>query len=461
MSPSPTRKEFGLPPGVSAWVERVSGAQLARCELRPGGGASREGAFVELRYEDGRVRLCYLTYDLRAEIQSDRLVGFAAEASAIAALQGTAVRVAGLVAYDETYRAMLTDRVQGEADFGALKIDDDRRLVAEDFMAQLAALHQLDVGRLQLKGFPELAPPSHYVHKRLAGLSAKHQAGSEDPLLVFALRWLADNVPADPPRTVLTHGDAGPANFLYQDCRVTALLDWEMTHFGDPMEDLAWIAIRMLFVDFQSLAECFAAYERASATLVDLQKVRYYCVYALASLAVDTYADLNQSTGVFQGVLGNYLVYFDCHTRALIERIAEFAEMTLPVLDLPEIDEGANSRSFDIALGELRTLIIPRIDDALAGHRAKALTRVIKYWKSLDRYKMRFDQMEVDETAVALGRSFDSLNHAREALVDAIRARSVDDAVVIRLLYLRIQRQAVIMAPALGPLANRPLSSLT
>jgi len=43
-------------------------------------------------------------------------------------------------------------------------------------------------------------------------------------------------------RTVLCHGDVGPGNFLHDGDRVTALLDWEFAHFGDPMDDLAgWI----------------------------------------------------------------------------------------------------------------------------------------------------------------------------------------------------------------------------
>jgi aminoglycoside phosphotransferase len=41
---------------------------------------------------------------------------------------------------------------------------------------------------------------------------------------------------------VLVHGDFGPNNVLLhpESFAVTALLDWEFAHLGDPIEDLAW-----------------------------------------------------------------------------------------------------------------------------------------------------------------------------------------------------------------------------
>jgi Ser/Thr protein kinase RdoA (MazF antagonist) len=41
---------------------------------------------------------------------------------------------------------------------------------------------------------------------------------------------------------VLVHGDFGPQNLLIDEevPRVTALLDWEFAHMGEPVEDLAW-----------------------------------------------------------------------------------------------------------------------------------------------------------------------------------------------------------------------------
>jgi aminoglycoside phosphotransferase (APT) family kinase protein len=44
------------------------------------------------------------------------------------------------------------------------------------------------------------------------------------------------------PRAVIVHGDFGPQNIIVAPRRwePVALLDWEWTHLGDPVEDLAW-----------------------------------------------------------------------------------------------------------------------------------------------------------------------------------------------------------------------------
>jgi hypothetical protein len=39
---------------------------------------------------------------------------------------------------------------------------------------------------------------------------------------------------------VLVHGDSGPGNFLHDGHHLTGVLDWELSDWGDPMDDLAW-----------------------------------------------------------------------------------------------------------------------------------------------------------------------------------------------------------------------------
>lgn len=52
-----------------------------------------------------------------------------------------------------------------------------------------------------------------------------------DPAWVPGLRGRGD---------VVVHGDFGPQNVLIEDGRIGALLDWEFTHVGRTIEDLAW-----------------------------------------------------------------------------------------------------------------------------------------------------------------------------------------------------------------------------
>ena len=55
------------------------------------------------------------------------------------------------------------------------------------------------------------------------------------------LRELQEDT-AGPDATVLVHGDFGPNNTLFDPATfaTTAVLDWEWSHRGDPVDDLAW-----------------------------------------------------------------------------------------------------------------------------------------------------------------------------------------------------------------------------
>ena len=65
--------------------------------------------------------------------------------------------------------------------------------------------------------------------------------GGPQPITWAAVRWLRRNPPPPPRRLSVVHGDFRTGNFLYDDAGgVRGILDWEMAHLGDPLEDLAW-----------------------------------------------------------------------------------------------------------------------------------------------------------------------------------------------------------------------------
>ena len=61
------------------------------------------------------------------------------------------------------------------------------------------------------------------------------------PIIRAAIRRLYANPPPPAERITVVHGDYRSGNFLHDGAgRLLALLDWEMAHLGDPLEDLAW-----------------------------------------------------------------------------------------------------------------------------------------------------------------------------------------------------------------------------
>lgn len=72
--------------------------------------------------------------------------------------------------------------------------------------------------------------------------------------IACAFEWLRVNIPQEPVKLSLVHGDAGPHNMLMHEGKVSAKLDWELAHVGDPCEDLTycrmWVDQIMPFEDF-------------------------------------------------------------------------------------------------------------------------------------------------------------------------------------------------------------------
>ncbi len=76
----------------------------------------------------------------------------------------------------------------------------------------------------------------------LAALRASYDGlGQPHPTFELALRALAGGPP--PARRTLVHGDFRMGNLMVDGQRVTAVLDWELTHFGDALEDLGWLCV--------------------------------------------------------------------------------------------------------------------------------------------------------------------------------------------------------------------------
>ena len=99
--------------------------------------------------------------------------------------------------------------------------------------AALAAVHRMPAD-------PALAPP---IDDPLALLQGMHESlGEVHPTFDLAFRALQEGRPAAAPRT-LVHGDFRMGNLMVGPQGLSGVLDWELTHLGDPIEDLGWVCV--------------------------------------------------------------------------------------------------------------------------------------------------------------------------------------------------------------------------
>ncbi len=131
--------------------------------------------------------------------------------------------------------------VQGGRAPGLFEVDpygDSRAHTGTELFTAMGALH-----RIEPDAADQAALPTMDATTRLAHWKAEIQAHAlrPEPVVKAAIRWLERHVPAASGPLALVHGDFRSGNFLVDgNAHLLAILDWEMAHIGDPMEDLAW-----------------------------------------------------------------------------------------------------------------------------------------------------------------------------------------------------------------------------
>ena len=187
------------------------------------------------------------------------------------ALQDTDVTVPRTLAVHPVHEAMLSERVTGENWFYRIHDPDEQVRVAQDFIRNLAALHRLDPRELALPSFGPVKPAREHALDEIAHMRrrATSPTGAIDPLVRLSLDWLERNVPDYDGPVVLVQGDTGPGNFMYDNGRVTVVVDWELAHFGDPMDDIAWLSLRTVQDTFTHFPDRLREYEELSGNTID------------------------------------------------------------------------------------------------------------------------------------------------------------------------------------------------
>lgn len=170
-----------------------------------------------------------------------------------------------------------------------------RETIGERKWTLLGRLAALDVEALGVRDF--MTVPEHPAAHELdywAGVIAA-DALHPQPVAAAAVRWLRRHLPAPSPHRALVHGDFRSGNFLFDaDGRIHGILDWEMAHIGDPLEDLAWSLDPLWAWPRRDLAggllpreRAIRIWEQASGLRVDRQAFRWWQVFAsLKGLAI-------------------------------------------------------------------------------------------------------------------------------------------------------------------------------
>ncbi|MEM9040377.1 MAG: phosphotransferase family protein [Actinomycetota bacterium] len=255
---------------LAGWLASALGAGSIEGLTRLSGGASRE----TWRFTaDGRP---LVVQRQRQGDERDMLV----EAAVVRAAGEAGVPVPALLHADDVgdgTTAMILEAIDGETIARKIQRDDEyaeaRPRLVDDFGRALARIHRIDPSSVD--GLASADPVEFYTQ-------VLDDVGEPHPVLELARRWLIEHRPAER-APCLVHGDFRLGNVIVDGDGLAAVIDWELAHLGDPMEDLGWVCVRAWrFGQSAPVAglgereELFAAYEVEAGVAVDAATVRWW-----------------------------------------------------------------------------------------------------------------------------------------------------------------------------------------
>lgn len=257
---------------LAAVLSPVMGPQVTVEDLRrmPGGSSRETWSFRTGNTSDGARRLV-----LRRDPQGAPSSGVVLESALLRAAAQAGVPVPAVVAWGDAGSVLgsayvVVEHVEGETLPKRVIRQTEQQGTGDELAAQcgriLAAVHSIAPASV-----PGLAGGDQL--EQLRGLL--DHLGQPHPTFELAIRHLSEGRPARSGETVV-HGDFRNGNLIVGPRGVEAVLDWELAHRGDPLEDLGWLCAKPWRFGssapvggFGSIDSLVGAYEVASGTAVD------------------------------------------------------------------------------------------------------------------------------------------------------------------------------------------------
>ncbi|MBG0816335.1 phosphotransferase family protein [Planomonospora sp. ID82291] len=256
-------------------------------EVRLPGGASRETWALDAVDPAGGVHELILRLDSPGSAPGSG-IGLAGEAALMRAATAGDVPVPRILSAGGAH--ILMTRVPGETIPRKILRDEAFAAVRPRLAARcgeiLAAIH-----RMPLSCLPDASAPSP---RAVPGPQAVpgdplttwrdllDLTGRPHPVFELAFRRLASSRPPCD-RITVVHGDFRNGNLIVGPDGVRAVLDWELAHAGDPLEDLGWLCVKswrfgspLPVGGFGEYGELVEAYEKASGYRVDREALRWW-----------------------------------------------------------------------------------------------------------------------------------------------------------------------------------------
>jgi hypothetical protein len=372
------------------------------------------------------------------------------------ALEKNGILVPKIYGFCEKPVGFVMQKSPGRHDLATAESPEEFDAVRDHFIEILAEIHSLPTDDFEAFGFPRLETPRDLALGDTANGISRFLASKTrpDPIVEFLIGWCERHVPEGRNECCFVTGDSG--QFLFENGRVTAMLDMELGYLGDPLADLGALFSRDLSEKMGDLNIAIDRYEAAIGKSVDRGTVLYHAIRFALTTSVGTGIALANPHVAVEYV--QYLTWYLVYSRAPLELIAhrEGFELEDPVLPTETVSPYAVAND-----SLLKKFEVFQTVDEFQAYEADSLRRLALFLRQGDRYGADLLAKDFDDVEKLLGERPKTWQERDQALSDLVHANQGErDGELVRYLIRRIAREEWLLAPAQRDLVGARMQTL-
>jgi aminoglycoside phosphotransferase (APT) family kinase protein len=333
--------------------------------------------------------------------------------------------------------SLVLERLPGTINTQTIADTATRQKVREEFIEIIARQHQIPLEKFAEVGL-DIPVGADAVSRNLYAASEAifdTLIGRPWPLMHFVGNWLKRHVPQDRARAAFINGDAG--QFMFEGDRITGLIDFEMSAFGDPAAELAGMRLRDSSEPLGNLSVLYDHYEKISGDRISKSLIEYHTAgfcgvngFMLWPLAFSSTREQDYMA---------YMNFAVATSRWCVKAMAEHAGISLTEPPQPE----ASAMGFERAGFHLVRQIgdLPAEDENAAYSRdsAAALAQYQQRWLTYGTSVFAADIADCERLTGTRPKDQDDIMRVVEAYV--AQADEADDARLIQHFHNWLRRQ--------------------
>jgi hypothetical protein len=211
------------------------------------------------------------------------------------------------------------------------------------------------------------------------------------------------NVPEGRERVSLIQADTGPGQFMFADGHVTGLIDWELSHVGDPMLDLGNARMRNMIYPTGSLREPIAHYEELSGNQIDWSALSFYTVMSMLLTPIALARAIQKPSARNSSMLA-YYGWDVTLRRGLCDALAEALSLEVEPPEIPEDRATDPSTVAEFLVDHLEVACAPIGRDDAERHQIDSATAVARSLQLESHIGQRLRDDDLDDMGATLGR---------------------------------------------------------